>query len=228
LAKDIIAWAWCKVNDKLDVQNYFEYLSDHQQENKLTKSKHIKLPRYYAIQRIYKYFIFDFDNSINIDHTKMIAQKFIGCKDFKAFSKKDLERNTLRCLEEINIYRNEDKLVIFEFKSKSFLWHQIRKIITAIIKVIKNEWNENDIDKLLNINSLEKVESIEINKIISKLNLANPSQLFLWEIVYPADIKFIVCEKSKKKIIYLLNEFLNEFENRYHILKFIKNNCSFF
>ncbi|MHA1339124.1 MAG: tRNA pseudouridine(38-40) synthase TruA [Promethearchaeota archaeon] len=200
LPNDIIVWASAKVHETIENQEL-----------------HLKNPRYYAIKRIYRYFLYNPSNNIEMKNILAITSKFIGKKDFSNFSKKDVNQKTVRTIDEINVFYKKN-LIIFEFKAKSFLWNQIRKIMCCIIKILKGEWKLEYIDQLFDLYNPNN------HKLVSQLGLAPPFQLFLWNVEYPNDIKFELCHKSISKLKSMLDNYLKSIQIKFNILSFIKNN----
>jgi len=101
-----------------------------------------------AEQRLYRYHLFDTETYDSFSKT---MQLFVGKMDFKYFTK--LSENdindTKRTITNIKTILKDD-IIICDIIGKSFLWHQIRKMIGAAIDVAHGRKTTNDI-----INALE-------------------------------------------------------------------------
>lgn len=86
---------------------------------------------FYPYLRNYKLHI-----KYKLDINKMIeASKFlIGTHDFRAFMKLDEEKNSIRTIDDIQIYKNGYDIVL-EFEAESFLYNQVRNMVGLLIDV---------------------------------------------------------------------------------------------
>jgi len=124
--------------------------------------------------RTYRYRLDLIENMEKIDLNvfKSILNLFLGKHDFFNFYKQEDERSTIRTIEKISPWVSKNKRIIgFEIKSKGFLWNQVRRIASCILKVINNEISREDV-----INSL-----IPGNKKVD-FGLAPPRWLILWHL----------------------------------------------
>jgi len=152
------------------------------------------------------------------------ALKFYeGDHDFRLFSKTDYSKKNKLTKLTVNkasvVNSNADnRILVFSFQSKSFLWQQIRRTISFILKIGKGEANFDDLKKKLdpeffNEPSLNREKPIE------------PGGLILWKLKYPGNNKFNFEKRSLKK----QQEFIKEFERllnqqRNSFLLFLKEN----
>ena len=139
-------------------------------------------PRH-AKYRQYRYYL-----PINDLDTKKIlsaASCFTGVHDFSNFARIESFRDPVRTIDNI-VFTFEGDLLVVDFFAQTFLWHQIRRIISALVKVGNNE-----IEKEQIIEALENPEK----KIDYGLAPAEP--LILKDIVY--DFEFEYDEKLLKK-----------------------------
>jgi len=96
----------------------------------------------YAKLRHYRYYLPKEDR--DVDRIKENANLFIGIHDFTNFARIEDNKNPVREIRDI--YVSEDKdFIIFDFYAQTFLWHQIRRIISAIIKMEKGTISKKDI-----------------------------------------------------------------------------------
>lgn len=86
---------------------------------------------FYPYLRNYKLHI-----KYKLDVNKMIeASKFLlGTHDFRAFMKLDEEKNSIRTIDDIQIYKNGYDIVL-EFEAESFLYNQVRNMVGLLIDV---------------------------------------------------------------------------------------------
>ncbi len=89
-------------------------------------------PRY-ANKRTYHYYLLKKDHH-EPDRIFETCQLFVGTHDFSNFSRIEPGKNPLRTLEKITLEQTDDFL-IFCFCAQTFLWNQIRRIISAILQV---------------------------------------------------------------------------------------------
>ena len=137
------------------------------------------------------------------------ALKFYeGNHDFRLFSKTDpSKKNKLTKLTvnkaSVTNFNEDNRILIFSFQSKSFLWQQIRRTISFILKIGKSEANFDDLKKKLDPKFFNE-PSIKRDKPIE------PGGLILWKLKYPGNYKFIFEKPSLKK----QQEFIKEFERK--------------
>ncbi|MCL2143200.1 MAG: tRNA pseudouridine(38-40) synthase TruA [Methanomassiliicoccaceae archaeon] len=102
-------------------------------------------PRY-ANERIYRYVLPA--KGIDLDLAKECASLFEGEHDFAGFCRND-GRPTVINMRSVKIDKKDDVLVI-EFRSEHFLWNMIRRIVSAISSVGRNESKMDDAERALN------------------------------------------------------------------------------
>lgn len=155
-------------------------------------------PRY-AKQRIYRYY-FKKDKK-NINKLKKIIEIFKGEHDFSNFARIESSKKPIKVIDDILI-RERDNLVYIDFYAQSYLWHQIRKIISALNKVEKCTIGVEDLMQALN-NPNKKVD----------YGLSPPEPLLLIDVVY--DFDFIYYDKALDKLMKFKNHLLNII--KYHV-----------
>lgn len=102
-------------------------------------------PRYDAKKRTYRYYFTE--RPSHLASMARAAGRFVGNHNFTNFAR----------LEGKNPYRNvlaatvaeEDGFVYLEVTAESFLWHQVRSMATALLRVGEGEAEEESIDHLL-------------------------------------------------------------------------------
>ena len=113
-----------------------------------------------AVNRSYKYFS-RYKNEDLILMKKGLS-KLIGTHNFLKFCKKSdklpsgIEKSTILTLEEADVSYNDAKeILIFNFKSRSFLWKQVRKMVSMILDIGNQKYPVEIIDYALDIESGE-------------------------------------------------------------------------
>jgi tRNA pseudouridine38-40 synthase len=102
-------------------------------------------PRYDAKSRTYRYY---FSKSpSDISSMERAAHSFIGCHNFTNFARVG-DKNPWRNILEIKIGEHEG-FYYLEVKAESFLWHQVRCMATALLKIGEREEDESFISSLL-------------------------------------------------------------------------------
>ena len=103
-------------------------------------------PRY-AKLRIYSYYLKkqDFDIEKIID----ISSIFLGEHNFSNFARVEADKNPIRTIENI-VLTEQDYFFIIDFYAQTFLWHQIRRIISAIVKFASKKLTKEKIEEALN------------------------------------------------------------------------------
>jgi tRNA pseudouridine38-40 synthase len=103
-------------------------------------------PRY-AKLRIYRYYLKKQD--IDIEKVIDLASIFIGEHNFSNFARVEIDKNPIRTIENI-ILIEQDHFLIIDFYAQTFLWHQIRRIISAIEKFANEKITKEQIEEALN------------------------------------------------------------------------------
>ncbi|MFX1236303.1 MAG: tRNA pseudouridine(38-40) synthase TruA [Promethearchaeota archaeon] len=134
---------------------------------------------------------------------KKTCQILEGTHDFRNFCKKEAEEsNTIKTLELATV-KMEESFIIFDFKSKSFLRQQIRRMVRKIIET----WEGT-------ITIEEFLELLDESRNFS-YQPADPKGLILWDILYDENVEFKIDLKSHERM-------LGYFETKYKIQK-LKN-----
>lgn len=140
-------------------------------------------PRYAKIRQ-YRYYLKK--EKLDIDKIIKTSASFTGEHDFTNFVRLETFRNPIRNIENIIFSQYHDFLVI-DFYAQTYLWHQIRRIISSLIKVGSGKIEKENIVKALELPD-EKVD----------FGLATPEPLMLMDIIY--DFEFEYDTKQLKKI----------------------------
>lgn len=89
-------------------------------------------PRH-ARQRSYRYYLKKKDISAAL--LLSVASSFTGKHNFSNFARVESFKNPVRIIDNI-VVTETDSFFIIDFYAQSFLWHQIRRIIAAVEKVV--------------------------------------------------------------------------------------------
>jgi len=150
-------------------------------------------PRH-AKWRSYRYYIKD--NDLDIDLLLDCASHFTGAHNFQNFARIEPHRNPVRTIDNL-IIEQKQEVVIIDIFAQTFLWHQIRRIIAAMIKVAKDEITTDAV-----LDSLKNPDS----KVDYGLAPAHP--LILTNVQYGFDFNF--CKDYQK----MLEEIENKVASR--------------
>ncbi len=146
-------------------------------------------PRH-AKRREYRYYLKR--NDLDVDALLSAAGLFIGEHNFQNFARVEPLKNPVRTIDNIVIVEKKDFLIL-DFYAQTFLWNQIRRIVSALEKrgngVLSNEQIRNALEK-----PEQKVD----------FQLAAPEPLLLKDIKYDFSFEYM---KDYKKI-------LQTFENK--------------
>ncbi len=132
------------------------------------------------------------DEKLDIEAMKSASKYFIGEHNFRNFSKKH-EKNPNRIIKSFEI-EQVDNNIVFTVTGVSFLWNMVRKMITSLIYVGKNEFEEDIINELL--------QPKELRQFI-RLKPAAANGLILSDVSYK-NIKFEENSYAKSKMIEFL------------------------
>jgi len=102
-------------------------------------------PRYDAKKRTYRYYCAD--RPADIRAMAQAAGRFVGTHNFTNFARIE-DRNPFRTVLAATVAEEGD-VVYLEVTAESFLWHQVRCMATALIRVGDGEAGEDSIDELL-------------------------------------------------------------------------------
>ena len=146
-------------------------------------------PRY-AKQRSYRYYLKK--NSLDVEKVFPVASYFIGKHNFSNFARVEEFKDPIRIIDNVVVNEQNDFLIV-DFYAQTFLWHQIRRIISAVEKVGRGKLEEERIIEAL-CSPDKKVD----------FGLASAEPLILKDIVYDFDFEY---DKNYLKT-------LNDLENR--------------
>jgi len=152
-------------------------------------------PRY-AKYRTYRYYL----NVKDLDVSKIISASsaFTGEHNFSNFARVEPFKDPVRIIDNI-VFSEIGSYLLIDFYAQTFLWNQIRRIISALEKVGKGKLErENIVEALCNPDKL------------FDFGLAPAEPLILKDIVYEFDFKYskkllTKLENLKKRILNNLN-----------------------
>jgi tRNA pseudouridine38-40 synthase len=132
-------------------------------------------PRY-AKQRSYRYYLKK--DKLDAELAITAASSFTGEHNFSNFARVEEFKNPVRIINNI-IVTEEDEFLIIDFYAQTFLWHQIRRTVSAIERVGRNELEKERIMDALN-NPDKKVD----------FGLAPAEPLILKDIMYDFEFEY--------------------------------------
>jgi tRNA pseudouridine38-40 synthase len=131
-------------------------------------------PRYDAIERVYKYFLYD--EGYRLEKMKEGAQLLKGKHSFHNFCIEE-NRDPVRKINMVDIDKIKDFLVI-TISGESFLWQMVRRIVTALKMIGSRELDIDELKKRLD------------PSIKSKFPPSPPKGLVLWDVKYPFKFEY--------------------------------------
>ena len=140
-------------------------------------------PRH-AKMRHYRYYL-PIAN-LHVDKIIKASNCFTGNHNFSNFARLESFRDPIRSIDNI-VLSLENETLIIDFYAQTFLWHQIRRIVSALIKIGNNKINEDQIIKALD-NPDESVD----------FGVAPAEPLILQDIIF--DFEFEYDKKSLEKV----------------------------
>ena len=165
-------------------------------------------PRYEAGSRTYSYFLIM--ENFNVAESQKAIQCFQGTHDFQFFSKEDLKNptKTVRTLKKIEIISHGVNIYQIRVESRSFLWHQVRRIVGHLIEISEGRYNS---DHTLNL----------LNKTVDwpRPPLAPSTGLILEDISYP-DLSFNIDQRSLEIFLKIIKDNLISFKRIEQVYSF--------
>lgn len=102
----------------------------------------------------YRKYAWNVKGDLNIDKMKIAADLLVGEHDFKAFTNKAKNKNTIRTIHEIQITKTEN-LISISITGNGFLLNMVRIIVGTLKEVGTGEKKSNDIIDALEYKSRE-------------------------------------------------------------------------
>jgi tRNA pseudouridine38-40 synthase len=133
-------------------------------------------PRH-AKQRIYRYYL-PYEG-LDVNAMLSAAGLFTGEHDFTNFARVEPLKNPVRTIENIIIWEKQDYLVI-DFYAQTFLWNQIRRIVSALKKTGEGSLTSQVIKQAL-MHPEKKVD----------FQVAAPEPLILKDVIYGFSFDYI-------------------------------------
>jgi tRNA pseudouridine38-40 synthase len=140
-------------------------------------------PRH-AQRRQYRYYLRS--NDLDFDILLSAAALFTGEHNFQNFARVEPLKNPVRTIDAI-VISERTSFFIIDFYAQTFLWNQIRRIISALEKRGRGKLSDEQIRTALD-HPEQKID----------FQMAAPAPLFLKDIVY--DFSFEYVENYKKKL----------------------------
>ena len=132
-------------------------------------------PRY-AKYRIYRYYLKN--HNFALEKLLSVTALFTGEHNFHNFARVEADKNPIRIIDNILVTEQDDFFII-DFYAQTFLWHQIRRVVSALEKAISGKLEkEQIIDALANPDK----------KVDFGLALAEP--LILRDIIYDFEFEY--------------------------------------
>lgn len=93
-------------------------------------------------------FVYVLPDALDVEKMQEAAQYFVGEHDFSAFcANKKMKKSTVRCIEQINISREGEELVL-TFTGDGFLYNMVRIMVGTLLEVGLNKRTADSISTL--------------------------------------------------------------------------------
>lgn len=133
-------------------------------------------PRH-AKRRVYRYYLRK--TSLDIDKVLAAAGLFTGEHNFQNFARIEPLKNPIRSIDTIVLSENEDFFVL-DFYAQTFLWNQIRRIVSAVKKAGEGSLSMDAIREALS--HPERTVDFQV---------APPEPLLLVDVVYDFSFEYV-------------------------------------
>ena len=127
--------------------------------------------------------------NLDIERIIFALNCFSGEHNFSNYAKLEPHRKPIRTIDNI-LFTQENDILILDFFAQTFLWHQIRRIISALIKVGSGKLEIEEIRKALN-NPEKKVD----------FGLAPAKPLILKDVVFNFEFEYDTSQLTKLKLL---------------------------
>lgn len=155
-------------------------------------------PRY-AKLRIYRYYLKNYNFELN--ELLSVASLFTGEHNFHNFARVEADKNPIRTIDNILVTEQDDFFII-DFYAQTFLWHQIRRVVSALEKAISGKLEKGQIIDAM-ANPDKKVD----------FGLAPAEPLILRDIIY--DFEFEYDKKLLSRLSLLEKNVVSSLLNKY-------------
>lgn len=132
-------------------------------------------PRY-AKLRIYSYYLKN--HNFKLEKILSTVALFTGEHNFSNFARVEADKNPIRVIDNILITEQDDFFII-DFYAQTFLWHQIRRVVSALEKAISGKLEKGQIIDAM-ANPDKKVD----------FGLAPAEPLILRDIIYDFEFEY--------------------------------------
>nr|WP_262407823.1 tRNA pseudouridine(38-40) synthase TruA [Psittacicella hinzii] len=154
--------------------------------------------RFSAIYRRYKYVIMENSDGdahlyeavtcirqeLDIELMQEAAKHLLGEQDFKSFQAARCQATTSnRCIHHANLYR-QGNFLVFDIQANAFLYHMVRNIMGALLKVGRKELSVDDFAQLIKAKNRNLAPAT-----------APANGLYLVEVGYPDEYSFLSPKK---------------------------------
>jgi tRNA pseudouridine38-40 synthase len=143
-------------------------------------------PRH-AIRREYRYYLKRDD--LDVDALLSAAGLFVGEHNFVNFARVEPLKNPVRTIDNIVIVEKKDFLIL-DFYAQTFLWNQIRRIVSVLEKRAKGVISDEQIRAALE-HPEDKVD----------FQVAAPDPLILKDVIYDFSFEYVKDYKKNLQII---------------------------
>ncbi|MFH1101817.1 MAG: tRNA pseudouridine(38-40) synthase TruA [Methanobacteriota archaeon] len=133
-------------------------------------------PRH-ARQRIYRYYLDD--DGLDLEKLLEAAAVFTGEHDFRNFARVEPLKNPLRTIDTI-LVEEKPGFYVIDFYAQTFLWHQIRRVVSAMKKVAGGTLEKKTI-----------VDALAQPEIKVDYGLAPAEPLLLKDVLYDFDFDYL-------------------------------------
>lgn len=149
-------------------------------------------PRH-AKRRQYRYYLRR--ENLEVDQVLSAAGLFTGEHNFQNFARVEPLKNPVRTIENIIVGENQDFFVL-DFYAQTFLWNQIRRIVSAVKKIGAGS---------LSIESVRQALDHPEKKMDFQVAVSEP--LILKDVMY--DFSFMYVKNYKKKLLRFENSIVS-------------------
>jgi tRNA pseudouridine38-40 synthase len=125
-----------------------------------------------------KYIYYLYSKNIDIDKIISSSEIFTGEHNFTNFARVEEHKNPVRAIDNI-VFSKNDKFLIIDFYAQTFIWQQVRRIVSALEKIGLEKLDKKDVINALK-NPNDRVD----------FGLASPDNLILADIVYDFEFEY--------------------------------------
>jgi tRNA pseudouridine38-40 synthase len=141
-------------------------------------------PRH-AKRREYRYYLRR--NALDVDAVLSAAELFTGEHNFQNFARVEPLKNPVRTIDNIILFE-EQNFFVLDFYAQTFLWNQIRRIVSALEKIGRGTLSLGAVRQAL----------VHPEKLVD-FQIAAPEPLILKDVVYNFSFEYVKEYKQKLK-----------------------------